>query len=82
MGENRNVGCPRKDWCHGYKLGDCQACIYAAMDQTRIDTARLMQDRLKGKAQILYNSVGVSFLAVDVAEIDRIVRELLGGEQK
>lgn len=56
--------------------------IADAYQRGRADTIRKMRDRLSDKAKLRYVSADVTVLAVDLDDIDRIVQELLGGEQR
>ena len=53
--------------------------LIATIGNAQAYIAQQMLDQLKDKAQIRYNDVGVSFLTVDVADIERVVKKILEG---
>lgn len=54
--------------------------LIATIGNAQPYVAQQLLDQLKDMAQIRYNSVGVSFLTVDMADIERVVKKILKGE--
>ena len=63
----------------GEIISRCREMVELDIKEIQSDTVQQLLDQLKDMAQIRYNDVGVSFLTVDMADIERVVKKILEG---